>query len=56
VGVTNFTEEGFNPLLSYKPPADCRGAQLYFVMLRMTRAPQQERWGVLEMEGRYEFE
>jgi len=48
VGTTNYIEEGLNPLLSYKPPADCRGAQVKFVMLRMTRASQQERRGVLE--------
>ena len=31
-----------------KPPADCRGAQMYYVMQSMTRTSQQVRRGVLE--------
>ena len=31
-----------------KPPADCRGAQMYCVMQGMTRTSQQVRRGVLE--------
>ena len=31
-----------------KPPADCRGAQMYRVMQSMTRTSQQVRQGVLE--------
>ena len=33
-----------------KPPADCRGAQMYRVMQSMTRTSQQVRRGVLELE------
>ena len=33
-----------------KPPADCRGAQMYYVMQSMTRTSQQVRRGVLEYD------
>ncbi|MCI6995263.1 MAG: PD-(D/E)XK nuclease domain-containing protein, partial [Eubacterium sp.] len=35
-----------------KPPADCRGAQMYYVMQSMTRTSQQVRRGVLELSAR----
>ena len=31
-----------------KPPADCRGEQMYCIMQSMTRTSQQVRLGVLE--------
>ena len=42
-----------SPTNRYKPPADCRGAQMYYVMQSMTRASQQERRGVLEFRGQF---
>ena len=40
---------GGSPISSkIKPPADCRGAQMYYVMQSMTRTSQQVRRGVLE--------
>ena len=33
-----------------KPPADCSGAQMYYVMQSMTRTSQQVRRGVLEYD------
>ena len=43
---------GGSPISSkIKPPADCRGAQMYYVMQSMTHTSQQVRRGVLEFDG-----
>ena len=49
VSYDNLVLVGVQSPSKIKPPADCRGAQMYHVMRRMTRTSQQVRRGVLEI-------
>ena len=50
VSCNNLVLVGVQSPSKIKPPADCRGAQMYRVMQSMTRTSQQVRRGVLENE------
>ena len=51
VSYDNLVLVGVQSPSKIKPPADCRGAQMYHVMRGMTRTSQQVRRGVLEKKA-----